>query len=22
LSGPRKGSCHQVTACIEEIKPS
>jgi hypothetical protein len=22
LSGPRKGSCHQVTAHIEEIKPS
>jgi hypothetical protein len=22
LSGPRKGSCHQVTARIEEIKPS
>jgi hypothetical protein len=22
LSGPRKGSCHQVTANIEEIKPS
>jgi hypothetical protein len=22
LSGPRKGSCHQVTSCIEEIKPS
>jgi hypothetical protein len=21
LSGPRKGSCHQVTAHIEEIKP-
>jgi hypothetical protein len=21
LSGPRKGSCHQVTTCIEEIKP-
>ena len=22
LSGPRKGSCHQVTTHIEEIKPS
>jgi hypothetical protein len=22
LSGPRKGSCHQVTAHIEEVKPS
>jgi hypothetical protein len=22
LSGSRKGSCHQVTAHIEEIKPS
>jgi hypothetical protein len=22
LSGPRKRSCHQVTTCIEEIKPS
>jgi hypothetical protein len=22
LSGPREGSCHQVTAHIEEIKPS
>jgi hypothetical protein len=22
LSGPRKGSCHQVTTCIEEIEPS
>jgi hypothetical protein len=22
LSGPRKGSCHQVNASIEEIKPS
>jgi hypothetical protein len=22
LSGPRKGSCHQITAHIEEIKPS
>ena len=22
MSGPRKGSCHQVTAHIEEIKPS
>jgi hypothetical protein len=22
LSRPRKGSCHQITACIEEIKPS
>jgi hypothetical protein len=22
LSGPRKGSCHQVTAHMEEIKPS
>jgi hypothetical protein len=22
LSGPRKGSCHQVTARIEEIEPS
>jgi hypothetical protein len=22
LSGPRKGSCHQVTAHIEETKPS
>jgi hypothetical protein len=22
LSGPRKGSCHQVTAHIEEIEPS
>jgi hypothetical protein len=22
LSGPRKGSCHQDTAHIEEIKPS
>jgi hypothetical protein len=22
LSGARKGSCHQVTACIKEIKPS
>jgi hypothetical protein len=22
LSGPRKGNCHQVTARIEEIKPS
>jgi hypothetical protein len=22
MSGPRKGSCHQVTTCIEEIKPS
>jgi hypothetical protein len=22
LSGPRKGSCHQVIACIEEIKQS
>jgi hypothetical protein len=21
LSGPRKGSCHQITTCIEEIKP-
>ena len=22
MSGPWKGSCHQVTACIEEITPS
>jgi hypothetical protein len=22
LSGPRKGSCHQVTTHIEEIEPS
>jgi hypothetical protein len=22
LSGPKKGSCHQVTTHIEEIKPS
>jgi hypothetical protein len=22
MSGPRKGSCHQVNTCIEEIKPS
>jgi hypothetical protein len=22
LSGPRKGSCHQITAQIEEIEPS